>query len=152
VTLQHSKELGSLTAACKARIVEIRKLAEQVGGAVTYAIASCVDAKNAKFRANVGNISKERVNAEVPRSSESLLGALVEGDFSVRKSRRLLRQLNDGLPLLAAVSERHQEKAFIAFLRNLDLGRCLRHGDRTQCTKASSYVPQRDCPPDYQRV
>jgi hypothetical protein len=70
--------------------------------------------------------------------SKSLFPALVEGDLSVRKPRRLPRQLDDRLPLLAAISERHQKKAFIAFLHNLDPGWGLRHGHRTQFPKASS--------------
>jgi hypothetical protein len=51
--------------------------------------------------------------------SKSLFPALVEGDPSVRKPRRLPRQLDDRLPHLAAIGERYQKNAFIAFLHNL---------------------------------
>jgi hypothetical protein len=70
--------------------------------------------------------------------SISLLPALVEGDLSVRKPRRLPRQLDDRLPLLAAISERHQKKTFISFLHNLDLGWGFRHGSKTQLSWPSS--------------
>jgi hypothetical protein len=45
--------------------------------------------------------------------SKSLLPAFVEGHLSVRKPRRLPRQLDDRLPLLAAIGEGLQQKAFI---------------------------------------
>src|ERR1700729_4220303 len=70
--------------------------------------------------------------------SKSLFPALVEGDPSVRKPRRLPRQLDDRLSQLAAIGERHQKKAFIAFLLNLDLGRGLRHGNETQLAMSGS--------------
>jgi hypothetical protein len=70
--------------------------------------------------------------------SKSLFPALVEGDPSVRKPRRLPRQLDDRLSHLAAIGERHQKKAFIAFLHNLDLGRGLRHGNETQLAMSGS--------------
>jgi hypothetical protein len=70
--------------------------------------------------------------------SKSLFPALVEGDPSVRKPRRLPRQLDDRLSHLAAIGERHQKKAFIAFLHNLDLGRGLRHGNETQLAMPGS--------------
>ena len=70
--------------------------------------------------------------------SKSLFPALVEGDPSVRKPRRLPRQPDDRLSHLAAIGERHQKKAFIAFLHNLDLGRGLRHGNETQLAMSGS--------------
>jgi hypothetical protein len=70
--------------------------------------------------------------------SKSLFPALVEGDPSVRKPRRLPRQPDDRLSHLAAIGERHQKKAFIAFLLNLDLGRGLRHGNETQLAMSGS--------------
>ena len=70
--------------------------------------------------------------------SKSLFPALVESDPSVRKPRRLTRQFDDRLSHLAAIGERHQKKAFIAFLHNLDLGRGLRHGNETQLAMPGS--------------
>ena len=70
--------------------------------------------------------------------SKTLFPALVEGDPSVRKPRRLLSKFDDWRPLLAAISECHQEKAFIAFLHNLDRDWGLRHGNETQLAMSGS--------------
>ena len=64
--------------------------------------------------------------------SKSLFPALFEGDPSVRKPRRLPWQLNDRLPHLAAIGERHQKKAFIALLHGL------RRGNETQLAMSGS--------------
>jgi hypothetical protein len=100
----------------------------QIAGAVVEAIRGIigVSAEN-PFRTTLKTLPEARHAGRLARSSKSLLPALIEGDLSVRKSRRLPRQLDDRFSLFAAIGERHQKKAFIAFLQNLDLGWGLRH-------------------------
>jgi hypothetical protein len=95
------------------------------------AVVAAGDKRNAQTKHR--NYWPKRVmpRAELNGPSKSLLPAIVESDLSVRKPRRLPRQLNDRLALLAAISERHQEKAFIAFLHNFNRDWGLRHGNKT---------------------
>jgi hypothetical protein len=94
--------------------------------------------QNARLRTRVETLLTIAHASGLARSSKSLFPALVQCHLSVWKPRRLPRQLDDRLSLLAAIRERHQEKAFIALLDDLDTGCGLRHGQRTQFTKASS--------------
>src|SRR4051794_39605560 len=64
--------------------------------------------------------------------SKVLLPRLVKSHLPVWEARRFPRQLHDKLPLLSAISEGFQQKAFIAFLHYFDFGQVRRHGNRTK--------------------
>jgi hypothetical protein len=79
------------------------------------------------------------------RPSKSLFPGLVKSDLPVWGARRFPRQLHDGRPLLVAISEALQQKAFIAFLHYFDLGWALRHGNRTKIPEAGSFCAICSC-------
>jgi hypothetical protein len=93
-----------------------------------------------RFLADVWRHARERHARGHPlrRPSKSIFPALIKSDLPVWETRRFPRQLHDRLPLLAAISEGLQQKAFIAFLHYFDLGWDLRHGNRTKFPGAGS--------------
>jgi hypothetical protein len=98
----------------------------------------CVVGQNARLRTTL--LTSAHATG-LARSSKSLFPALVQCHLSVWKRRRLPRQLDDRLSLLAAIRERHEEKAFIALLHDLDTGCGLRHGPKNSIRQGQFLPP-----------